>query len=33
MPQSEEISEGLRVLQEAEKKNIKLDELSSNQKA
>lgn len=32
-PQSEEISEGLRVLQEAEKKNIKLDELSSNQKA
>lgn len=33
MPQSEEISEGLRVLQEAEKKNIKLDELSSDQKA
>lgn len=32
-PQSEEISEGLKVLQEAEKKNIKLDELSSNQKA
>lgn len=32
-PQSEEISEGLKILQEAEKKNIKLDELSSNQKA
>lgn len=32
-PQSEEISEGLKILQEAEKKNIKLDELSSDQKA
>lgn len=32
-PQSEEISEGLKVLQEAENKNIKLDELSSDQKA
>lgn len=31
-PQSENISDGLRVLQEAEKKNIKLDELSVNQR-
>jgi len=29
-PQSENISDGLRVLQEAEKKSIKLDELSVN---
>lgn len=31
-PQSENISDGLRVLQEAEKKSIKLDELSVNQR-